>query len=160
MPGVLYLGLVTSRRLEGAPDTDFEREAHHHHTADRAPFSFDLRRQMLEAALRECLPAVSRRRVRIIPLPRPELDFAIIESIFPAPRVWIIPRAGEAFDELKAQFFAGRGDGVIRVPIEPRVSGREVRALVAAEAWTELEHHTPRGVIRRLREACARKKAT
>lgn len=158
VPTELYIGLIVSPPPRGEPDTHLEREARLHHTLDRAPFSFDLRRRLLEAAFAEHLDLAARSRLRIIALPRPELDFELVEAIFPGPRVWIIPELGEAFDEMKARFFAERGDRVMRIAGSSEVSGQTVRALIEAEAWTPLETHAPRSVIQLIREDRARRK--
>lgn len=155
MPDELYVGLIVSPPVRGAPDTDFEREARVHQEAERAPFSFRLRRRLLDAALNELLDSGARARVHLIALPRPEVCFELVEAIFPEPRQWIVPDVGEVFDDLKARFFAERGDEVLRLPLESTVSGWTVRALIQAEAWPELETHVPRSVIRLLREESA-----
>lgn len=159
-PGELYVGLIVSPPAHGAPASDFEREARLHQQAERAPFSFDLRRRLLEAALAEHLAPSERARVHVIALPRPEAHFELIEALFPERRVWVVPEVGEAFDELKARYFVERGDEVLRVPMQSRVSGQTVRALIQAEAWRQLETHVPRSVIRILREERTRRQET
>ena len=157
IPDELNVGLIVSPALEGEPDTQFEREAREHHAPDRAPFGFALRRRMLELALSESLSAADFARVRILPLPRPEVSFELVQAIFPDPRVWIIPEVGEAFDEMKARFFLDRGDQVLRLRLRCEISGRTVRDLIEAEAWKQLETYAPLSVIQLIREERARR---
>ena len=139
--GTLYLGLIVSPPIEGEAD-DFEREARLHHLPERTPFTFDQRRRLMEAALEpeEIL------RVRIVPLPRPEVCWSLIEAIFPEARTWIVPDVGERFDDLKAAFFERRGDRVLRVRAPVRTDGRLVRSLI--EKNEPIDEHVPEGVAR------------
>lgn len=137
--GPLYLALIVD--VPGAlPETEFERAAHVMNGRDRAPYTFDLRRRMLEAGAAECLLPEETSRLVIVPLVRPELGWATVEAIFPGPRRWIVPDVGEAFDDAKAAFFAEHGDAVLRIRAAARVSGWTVRRLIAARDPRVAEH--------------------
>jgi hypothetical protein len=65
-------------------------------------------------------------------MPRPDLSWELVDAWFPGKRTWIIPEAGEEFDDNKAAFFASQGDGVLRIPETTGASGRLLR-----DAWLE-----------------------
>src|SRR5262245_1271083 len=75
-PEVLYLGLIVSAPSDDPAGTELEAEARRQNDPARAPYSFDRRRRLIEAA-------VSDPRLRIVPLPRPEASWPLIEAMFP-----------------------------------------------------------------------------
>ena len=60
-------------------------------------------------------------------MPYPNLAWPIVKNWFPLNRVWIIPEAGERFDEDKAIFYKKQGERVIRITDDSKISGRELR---------------------------------
>jgi nicotinamide mononucleotide adenylyltransferase len=137
------LGLIVD--VPGAPRrTAFEREARRQNLPARCPFSFLERAAMIEAAL----TAGERRRIRILALPRPEAAWPLVEAMLPGPRTWIVPDAGEAFDDAKARFFRSKGDRVLRLPFRPTTDGRVVRSLLHSPR--ELRRHVPPAVAERI----------
>lgn len=125
--GALVVALVTHHEAEEPAPSLLLEEARAHHVSERNPFTYLERHRMLDQAIRETLGSEAHARVRLIPLPRPELCWPYVERVFPEERVWIVPDVGEELDDLKASFFRSRGDQVLRIPLNPTVSGYEVR---------------------------------
>lgn len=148
VPGRLLIGLVFQRPPQGEPADAFEAEARTQNSLERCPFTVVERLELMELALDEVLPPALRARVRVLPLPRPEAEWPLVEALLPGPRTWIIPDLGEAFDEAKASFFRARGDAVLRVPFRPTTDGRTVRALL--DDSTQLARHVPAAVAERI----------
>lgn len=146
-PEILYLGLIVSPAAEGVPTDELEAEARRQNAEERSPFTFDRRRQMMEAALLECLLPEESARVRLVFMPRPEAHWSLIETAFPERRVWIVPDLGERFDDMKAAFFESRGDTVLRIPAKERTNGWVVRTLIERRD-PALAEHVPAAVAR------------
>lgn len=117
MPGTLAVGLLVSAGEPSARDA-FGEEAAEHHRPERNPFTFLQRAAMLEAALGR------RERLRIVPMPRPECAWELVIAMFPMPRVWIVPDAGDPFDDAKARWFEERDEAVLRPRVLPTTDGR------------------------------------
>ena len=127
---VLHVGIVFDSP-GAADDPWFSRlnaEAKRQHEPDRCPFTVTERlamwRDIIDA---RALPAS---RLVLLALPRPEAAWQWITSLFPGRRTWIVPHAGEHFDDLKAEFFAAKGDRVDRPKQIPTTDGRIVRSLL------------------------------
>jgi nicotinamide mononucleotide adenylyltransferase len=145
-----FLGLIVHAPASDSAPSQFEREARLQNSRERNPFPFYRRLRLLEAVLGEELPPEERLRVRIIALPRPEAFWDWICALFPdARRHWVVPQCGEAFDDMKAEFFAGKGDTVVRVAYNSSTDGRLVRDLIA-QGSPELQRHVPAAVTRSL----------
>lgn len=143
--GALYLGLIVD--VPGVESrTPFERAGKIMNAPDRAPYSFDVRREMVEAGVAECLLAEESARVQVVPLVRPEIAWDLVEAIFPERRVWIVPDVGETFDDHKAAFFASRGDEVLRITAPTTTCGWTVRNLIAARD-AGVARHVPSSVV-------------
>jgi nicotinamide mononucleotide adenylyltransferase len=151
VPSTLYVGLIVSPPPEGDPVDAMEAEARRQNEPPRCPFTFDQRRRLVEAAMFDCLLPEESALVRVIPLPRPEVSWTLVEAMFPEERVWIVPDVGEAFDDMKATYFRAKGDRVIRLALRTRTDGRRVRALIENDD-PELSEHVPPGVARLVRE--------
>lgn len=139
----LVIGLITSETAP-LPAAGFAARADEHHRPERNPLDYLARRRLLEAAITE--RGLDRYRLRIAPIPRPELDWETIVSRLPGPRCWVVPDAGDPFDDAKAAFFAERGEGVLRVPYQMTTDGWTVRRLWAS-GDRSLERHVPRAVF-------------
>ncbi|MEV6349782.1 adenylyltransferase/cytidyltransferase family protein [Actinoplanes sp. NPDC051851] len=127
---LLVIGVVasTGNRAE-SQDAGFSATADEHHAPDRNLWPAAVR---LEAVTRVSrLVVADRPLVRCVPLvlPRPDLAWDWIIEWFPGERTWIIPDAGEEFDDWKATFFLEQGDQVLRVPEDSHVDGRTLRRL-------------------------------
>jgi len=144
--GPLVVALVTHHPTTESIRHPLVEEGDAHHRPERTPFSYLERKQMLDAAFEELLSCEERERVELLPLPRPELSWAYVESVFAEERVWIVPDVGERFDDEKAEFFRSKGDRVVRVPLKPTVSGYSVRQRI--ERSEPLEGLVPRAVAR------------
>lgn len=135
----LYLGLIThAPLLVAGPDHDvpeielFDAEARRQNQPERTPFSFAQRAAMWRSVFvteMADLPAP-----RVMALPRPESAWPWIEAVFPGLRTWVVPDCGEPFDDMKARFFAAKGDRVIRPRLPATTDGRVVRAVLGDPA--------------------------
>lgn len=94
VPGRLLIGLVFQRPPQGEPADAFEAEARTQNSPERCRFTVVKRLELMELALDEMLPPALRARVRVIPLPRPEAEWPLVEALLPGPRTWIIPDLG------------------------------------------------------------------
>jgi nicotinamide mononucleotide adenylyltransferase len=148
VPGPLLVGIVFQRPPHGEPADAFEAEARAQHAPERCPFTVLQRIELLEAAFDEALPGRARDRVRVIPLPRPEAEWPLVQALLPGARTWIVPDVGEAFDDAKASFFRARGDEVLRLALRPTTDGRVVRSLLGDPE--RLARHVPAAVARRI----------
>src|ERR1035441_7121964 len=120
----IVLGIVVTTPTTSDAATPFEAEARRQHGPERNPFSPRQRLEMITACLQEDLGDQGSLVFPIL-LPRPEANWNIIASMFPGTRTWIVPSAGEEFDEMKARFFESCGDEVMRLEVQPTTSGRE-----------------------------------
>jgi hypothetical protein len=148
VPGTLLVGLVFQRAPHSEPADAFEAEARAQNSPERCPFTVLERLELFEESLDEALPPAARARVRVIPLPRPEAEWPLVQALLPGPRTWIVPALGEPFDDAKASFFQARGDAVLRVALRPTTDGRLVRSLL--DDPDRLAHHVPAAVARRI----------
>ena len=99
-----------------------------HHCSERNPWPVEVRLRALHA-LRDALAAemISRSALSVTAIPRPDSYFENMKRWFPSERVWVIPRAGEDFDERKASFFTEKGERVVRIVDSTKVSGWRLR---------------------------------
>ena len=74
-----------------------------------------------------------RSKTFVTPLPRPDVYWELIEAMFPAPRVWLLPVTDDPFEATKEQWYKSRGDQVERVAVDLSVSGTLVRQLLATD---------------------------
>ena len=144
--GPLLVGLIVDVPPNGPATCALEAEGREHNAPERCPFSFSERADMLESAL----SPRERRRVRVFPLPRPEVWWDWVLAMLPGERRWIVPDVGESFDDAKAEFFREKGDRVMRVRIKATVSGREVRDALAKGDRARIARMVPAEVARRL----------
>lgn len=93
-----------------------------------------------------------RERIVVTALPRPTLYWELVETLLPAPRVWILGSASDEFERAKMDLFRSNGDRVDAVGSSQSTSGTVVRALlrnqdpVAADylpslIYEELKHY-------------------
>lgn len=150
-PNPLYLALIIADPRP-APNLVSATE---HHAAERNPYSYAERVELVHAAL-SAETATIRERIHLLALPRPELYWPLVTEIFPEPRIWLVPDTGENFDDLKASFFRAQGDEVLRIPLPPTTDGRLVRDLAKSNS-PELAHHVPRAVFELLHRKTSRR---
>ncbi len=150
----LIIGLIVSDNHNLSDDehvTAFEKEARRQNSPERTPFSFYQRLEFIERSLAKKLSKETLERLRIIPIPRPESAWSWICAAFPGNRNWIIPDCGEEFDEMKARFFEGKNDNVIRIPQISTTDGRLVRELWERKDLN-IEKHVPPEIVNALLE--------
>ena len=131
----LWVGLIVPR-YDLECEHPLARRSAAHHLPERNPFTYEERAQMLAAALPELVGSV----IRTVPLPPPERAWSAVEQLFTAPRIWIVPRANESFDEAKAAFFTEKGDAVIRPAQRVTTNGHVVRQLLAKDDPSWMDH--------------------
>ena len=128
---ILTLAAVTQETFESSTgDVAFTHVADEHHLPERNPWSLSTRLWALGGVtnyFRERHPEL---QINTTLLPRPDYGLRVIRSWFPGERSWIVPEAGEMFDEAKVKFFVDSGEKVVRVPDTSNVSGRILR-----ESW-------------------------
>jgi hypothetical protein len=141
---VLVLAAVVSDGLmSGAVvDDEFRQTSEEHHVPERNPWPLPTRLRALGLAAQDLR---SRYVIKacVTALPRPDLAWEVIRAWFPGERMWLIPSAGERFDDAKAEFFAKRGDAVVRVRDETGVSGRELREYYRTGQLQRLRMYLP-----------------
>lgn len=125
-------------------DKDFFRASEEHHLPDRNPWEVTI---PLYAVSR--IARLSHYTGRIITtlLPRPECGWQTIQSWFPQKRIWVIPSAGEDFDEKKCKYFTKMGDGVIRFQDTTDISGRELREFYKKRQYKKFADNVPSEVV-------------
>jgi len=151
--GILLIGIVI-HTLDLEDCSTFETEARLQNSPDRNPFSPLERLSMVKGCIEEELSEISNRILTIL-LPRPEANWRLIEAMFPSRRTWVVPDAGEEFDDMKAQFFASKGDVVMRIPITPSTNGYLVRNAIL-NGSTEWQRSVPVTIARQIENILAR----
>jgi nicotinamide-nucleotide adenylyltransferase len=115
VPGIIFVGIVVHTLHDNIITNDsFELEARKNNSPARNPFSPSERIKMIRACLLDELHTEASRVIPIL-LPRPEANWAVVKSMFPEQRTWIIPQSNEEFDEMKVHFFDSKGDKVYRI---------------------------------------------
>lgn len=147
----LVLAVVCAIKLDSGGDR-FDAESAEHFERERNPFRPLTVHRMLQEVARMRYPA---RPPQVLLIPRPSRgsNWSAIDQLFPRGRAWVVPAAGEDWDERKAEFFASMGDEVVRVPHSPGVSGRELRSSMSAGDWSAVSEGVPAEVLPYLREA-------
>lgn len=130
-------------RAVGACDAEFLAAAAEHHSLERNPWNLAIRLEAIGALVHELRAEYPGRRVVITPMPRPDYAWSVVELWFPGDRIWVIPTAGEGFDEEKAAFFQRRGDRVLRYDDRSNVSGRALRELWLQRRSAEMAEFIP-----------------
>lgn len=105
-------------------DKDFSEEAFEHTLPERNPWGSVV---ALEAISEVSKVLSGKHKIITTLMPYPNLAWNIIKMWFPANRVWVIPDAGESFDDAKEKFYESQGEKVIRIVDDSNISGRELR---------------------------------
>jgi hypothetical protein len=66
--------------------------------------------------------------------------------MFPGQRTWVVPRAGEAWDDSKSLFFESMGDSVYRVDQQPSVDGYSIRKAIQQKNFEHVQRSVPQGI--------------
>lgn len=80
-------------------------------------------------------------------MPSPSSNFSQIKKWFPSNRVWIIPNAGEEFDEKKAAFYLSQGEQVLRYEEKTGISGWDLRKHFLASDYNSFSRAVPKQVV-------------
>ena len=140
---ILVLAVVSPFESNDVWDELFLEASKEHHFADRNPWDVTVSLTAVSRIARS-----SHRADQIITtlLPRPEYGWQVIKSWFPQKRIWIIPDAGENFDNQKSEYFKKLGDEVIRIPDKTGVSGWELRDLYKKGQYNKFNDMVPDGI--------------
>ena len=125
----LILGVVSPFKSNIVLDTNFLHLASEHHLPERNPWSVSQRIKALSNLTNE-IKGKYKLNIVTTAIPRPDYGYETIIKWFPEKRIWIIPNAGEAFDESKSLFFISRGDEVLRINDNSKISGYEIRTAI------------------------------
>lgn len=117
---------------------------------DRNPFSVEKTLSMVSLVANKLYS--DNVLVTLIPRPSSETAWGIIENFFPEPRTWIIPKRGEEWDEMKANYFKNRGDNVLRIQCDRRTNGKYIRELLKRSDYEEIEKQVPLCVVRLIKK--------
>lgn len=124
-------------------DAGFAATAQEHHLPERNPWSTAQRLLALRAIAQQVETSHPNLSIATTAIPRPAYGWAFIQAWFPGERVWVIPKAGEAFDEAKNEFFLNQGDQTLRVEDNSQISGRELRQLWADHQVAAMQPYIP-----------------
>lgn len=129
----IIVGVVTQQILgKRSQPTKFEQEADKKNTPIQNPFTYWERYQMIRQSLGH---EISKAEVHILPFPRPEVMWEVVQSFLPPRRVWVVPRT-DLFDDLKADFFAKMGEKVVRLNPNVKIHGTDIRKkILQGEEW-------------------------
>jgi len=132
----LILGAVAPMTGNSEPVSDFSLAAREHQLPERNPWNIATRL----AALAEVSMLLSReypeKLIISTALPRPDISWPILQNWFAGKRTWVIPSAGESFDEIKAEYFRQMGDQVMRFSDSSNIDGRIIRSAFAQDPDT------------------------
>jgi len=140
---VLVLAVVSPYTSDNIKDKSFAEASTEHHEADRNPWYVYVPLMAVSRIARLCPRS---EQVITTLLPRPEYGWDIIEKWFPNDRVWIIPNAGEDFDDKKSGYFRSLGDRVERISDTTGESGWNLRKLYKEGNYNEFKQHVPEGI--------------
>jgi len=146
--GQIFLGIVVNTIQSEKTINDFEIEARKHNSPERNPFTPVERITMIRDCLQE---EFVNDFFRIIPilLPRPEANWTLIKNMFNYTRIWVVPDAGEEFDNMKANFFESMGDRVLRIKMNSEVDGYSIRSSIKSDtdSWRDSVPNTIRNHV-------------
>jgi cytidylyltransferase-like protein len=126
-----------------AVDENFAMAAAEHHLPERNPWPVPIRLLALSAIAAHFRHTYPHIPVAVSAIPRPDYGWDTVRAWFPGSRVWVIPSAGEAFDEAKAKFFIQNGEQVIRYTDPTKVSGKELRELWESGHTEQMKPYLP-----------------
>lgn len=140
---ILVLGVISPFHSTDIKDMSFLECSKEHHVPDRNPWNVTVPLSAISKIVRS-----SHYQSQIITtlLPRPEYGWETIKSWFPQKRIWVIPFAGEKFDERKSEYFTKMGDKIIRFEDTTGISGRELREFYKKNLYEEFAKYLPEGL--------------
>ncbi len=142
--GAPILGVIINSTAAGAEKVSSETLALGDKRQSRSlnPFTLMERLSLIRNVLTD---EVIQEELVLTAIPRPELYWELIESMFPGNRQWILATGKDEFEKAKERFFISRGDKVVLLErLELGVSGTMLRSL-----WlggSEFEQLVPRAV--------------
>lgn len=139
----LVLGVVAPFESDDVKDESFLEASKEHHLPDRNPWDVSV---PLSAISKVVSSSHYREQIITTLLPRPEYGWETIISWFPRKRVWVIPCAGEEFDDKKSDYFKNMGDKVIRIPDTTSIFGYELREFYKKGQYEEFASNVPDGL--------------
>lgn len=80
-------------------------------------------------------------------MPVPNYAWNLINDWVTQNRIWVIPDAGEEFDNDKAAFYSRMNESIIRVPDCSGVSGRELRKAYFADDFDFFSNNIPSSIV-------------
>lgn len=139
----VVLGVIAHYELQDIKDKVFFEASKEHHLPERNPWELSVSLEAISSIARS---GQFKQQIITTILPRPECAWEIIKVWFPTKRIWVIPMAGEDFDDQKSIFFNKMGDEVIRFPDTTGVSGRDLRDLYKKGQYEEFLANVPKGL--------------
>jgi len=139
----LIIGIITSIKGE-IVDDDFAKKAIEHHEVERNPW---LPFVPLKALTTLINTYEKHDNIILTILPCPDTSWDEIKKWFPYDRKWIIPSAGEAFDEDKVKFYTSQGEAIIRYTENSNISGRELRNYLYSSDYDNFSKHIPKTIV-------------
>jgi len=139
----LVLGVIAPYVSNDVKDEEFLKASEEHHHPDRNPWDISV---PLAAVSKVALSSHHAGQIITTLLPRPEYGWKIITDWFPYKRIWVIPSAGEFFDEQKKEYFEKLGDQVIRFKDDTGISGRELREFYKRGEYEKFVTNVPEGL--------------
>jgi hypothetical protein len=145
---LLLVAVMTSVGCGQSPDGAFSVKAEEHHGRNRNPWSVATRLVVLSTVTNMLRDEAPGKSVAILAMPRVDIAWDLVTQWLPGRRTWVVPLAGEDFDESKVSFFKERGDHVRRYTDTSGVSGRELRAYFEAGDRSAFEAGVPVSLAR------------
>ena len=124
----LVLGVVVPVGTHVGAVSDLANLAAEHHLPERNPWTVASCLAAATSLSRLLSMEYPEKRVATTAIPRPDIAWDIVKAWFPDKITWVVPNAGESFDEAKVTYFQEMGDKVKRFVDNSKVDGRAIRA--------------------------------
>ena len=124
-------------------DKEFVNCAKEHHLLERNPWSLTKRLLAVNYVVNSIIKRGISFKITLTALPRPDFGWNVIKQWFPSNRIWVIPKAGELFDDQKAIYFKKLGDDVLRISDNSMISGKEIRELYINKCFEDIKQMIP-----------------
>ena len=139
---VLVVAVVT--KIKGhAIDDKFAKSAAEHHFPDRNPWLPIVALKAISKLVKEMYPL---NEILTTVLPSPDTSWTEIKKWYPADRIWIIPDAGEEFDNKKVEFYQKCGERVVRYSDNTGISGKDLRDYYQLGDYESFKKHMPANI--------------
>lgn len=140
---ILVLGVIAPFESDDVKDVNFLEASKEHQLPERNPWDVLV---PLSAVAQIARSSHYSGQIVTTLLPRPEYGWKLISTWFPNKRIWVIPSAGEEFDEKKSEFFTKMGDQVVRFKDTTGISGRELREFYKEGEYEKFVSCVPSGL--------------